>query len=213
MKAYFFIVLLFPLNGQTQSLDLSGLKKLLSLQKETHELVYPGMSRSLTTLTKIKSDSGTCEFKETAVQTVLKIEGSKLIIHSRENFTTNGSKTCAELDLENGEETILFYEERPTLELTFQGFESISSQIKSLSRVGDVVSMSLAESEEEIITKYDVSKPAFSFMTQSNTSSSVSTGKSAPDQDVNQLNLSDVVFCATEDSDECVSGNFSDILF
>ena len=132
MKVLLTLSLLVTTSAFAQSLDVNGFKNLLSQRQALLERVNQGMSKKLITVSKIPTELGPCEITETSVQTVLKIEGAKIIVHSKENYTPAATAACA--GFESQEVAVLFYDEKPSLALDLADLDASASQIKSISR-------------------------------------------------------------------------------
>jgi len=61
--------------------------------------------------------------------------------------------------------------------------------------------------------KYDLTKSSFKNIVSYQDKYSTATTSDIGDIDVNSFDLTKVLFCDSADSDECVEGDFSDILF
>lgn len=220
MKFLIVSSLLLSSTAFAQNIDLKTFKTLLTQRKVTLEKINQGMSKKLTTITKIPTELGPCELNETAVQTILKVEGDKIIVHSKENYVPAASAACA--GFESQEVSVVFYEDKPSLELDLADLDASASDIKTISKAGDIVTMTLnarIENEDgttktEIATvKYDLTKPTFKNLIYTQDSSRTITGTDMADIDVYSINLKKVLFCESADSDNCAEGDFSDILF
>lgn len=215
MKALILCSCLITSTGFAQILDLAGFKSLLIQRQVLLETVNEGMSKKLITNSTITNSLGRCDFTETSVQTVLKIEGSKVIIHSKETITAADTPACKDENIVSGEATILFYEEKPTLEAELADLDTSAHEIRSLSKSSEIITMTLelGESKEAFSIKYDLRKPSFKNMISTQGKNFSIITQDMADIDVQTLDLTNVVFCASSDSDDCVEGNFSDILF
>lgn len=220
MKALILSSLMFSSMSFAQNLDVKALKTLLTQRQATLERVNQGMSKKLTTLQKIPTEIGYCELRETAVQTVLKIEGDKIIVHSKENYVPAATPACA--GFEASEVSVLFYEDKPTLAADLADLDASAADIRSIVKAGETVSMSLStvvteqdgtSRTEALSVKYDLTKPSFKNLVFTQDSTSTTTGEDMADIDVYSINLKKVLFCDSNDSDSCVEGDFSDILF
>ncbi len=178
------------------------------------------MSKKLSTFTKIPTEIGFCEMRESAVQTVLKIEGDKIIVHSKENYAPAATPACA--GFEASEVSVLFYEDKPSLASDLADLDASTADIRSIAKAGEIVSMNLSSvvtdddgttRTEAVSVRYDLSKPSFKNLIFTQDSTSTTTGEDMADIDVFSINLKKVLFCDSNDSDSCVEGDFSDILF
>lgn len=220
MKALILSSLMFSSMSFAQNLDVKALKTLLTQRQMTLEKVNQGMSKKLATLTKIPTEIGFCELRETAIQTVLKIEGDKIIVHSKESYVPAATPACA--GFETSEVSVLFYEDKPSLASDLADLDASAADIRSIAKAGEIVSMNLStvvteedgtSRTESVSVKYDLTKPSFKNLIFTQDSTSTTTGEDMADIDVYSINLQKVLFCDSNDSDSCVEGDFSDILF
>jgi hypothetical protein len=220
MKALILSSLMFSSMSFAQDLDVKTFKNLLSQRQATLEKVNQGMSKKLIILTKIPTEIGFCELKETAVQTVLKIEGDKIIVHSKENYVPAATPSCA--GFEASEVSVLFYEDKPALASDLADLDASAADIRSIVKAGEIVSMNLSSvvteddgtsRNEAVSVKYDLTKPSFKNLIFTQDSTSSTTGEDMADIDVYSINLKKILFCDSNDSESCVEGDFSDILF
>lgn len=220
MKALILSSLMFSSMSFAQNLDVKTFKTLLLQRQATLEKVNQGMSKKLITLTKIPTEIGFCELRETAVQTVLKIEGDKIIVHSKENYFPAATPSCA--GFEASEVSVLFYEDKPALASDLADLDASAADIRSIVKAGEIVSMTLSSvvteddgtsRTEAVSVKYDLTKPSFKNLIFTQDSTSSTTGEDMADIDVYSINLKKVLFCDSNDSESCVEGDFSDILF
>ena len=206
-----------------QNLTKAQFSSLLQGKKASLEAVHAGMSKSMVTIASMTLDDGTkCDYKQTAIQTILGIEGEKMIIFSKEVFQPAAKAECQAAGLEPFSEDVLFYEAKPSLAQDLQDLNQ--SDVKSISKAGEIVTMTVGgtmtnadgtASAELLTVKYDLTKSSFRNMIFSQNSVFKTETIDSADVDVNSVNLTDVVFCASDDSDtqDCVRGDFSDILF
>jgi len=199
---------------------VNGFKNLLTQRQAVLEKINQGMSKKLTTITRYPTELGPCDMTETAIQTVLKIEGAKMIVHSKENYVPAPTPACA--GFENQEVSVLFYEDKPTLVNDLSDLSETASQIKSIQKIGDIIHLSLnapvtredgTATTELVTVKYDLTKPSFKNTIFMQTPDSITNGEDMADIDVYSINLKNVLFCESADSDRCSEGDFSDILF
>lgn len=196
------------------SITLNDFKNLLTKNQEVLEEVHQGMTKKLMTSSKVETEFGQCAFTETAVQTVLKIEASKIIIYSKELFTPAQSEACLEAGYEAYEEIALFYEDKPSLAAELADLDAAAADIRSLSMRGNIITMNLNYSEnEELTIQYDLTKSAFNNMVMTKSEALETKSEILADIDVHSLDLTNVLFCTGEDSQDCVEGNYSDLLF
>lgn len=206
-----------------QNLTKAQVAALLQSKKITLEAVNVGISKSTVTTSSVTLADGTkCDYRQTAVQSVLKIEGEKMIVVSKENFRPVANKLCSEAGIEAFEESILFYEAKPTLAQDLLDLNE--TDMKSASRAGEILSMTLSgiltnedgtTTSELMTVKYDLTKSSFKNLILTQTPTVKTETSDMADIDVNTVDLHDVVFCENNDGDkeDCVRGDFSDILF
>lgn len=211
MKVLLVFSLLVSTTSFAQSLDVNGLKSLMTQRKATLEKIHQGMTKKITTNSKIPTELGPCDMTETAIQTVLKIEGDKIIVHSKEKYVPAATAACA--GFESEEVGVLFYEDKPSLAIDLEDLDASASNIKSISKAGDIVTLNLSVESENVIVKYDFSKPSFKNTLLIQDSTSKVVGEDMADINVNSIDLTKVLFCDSADSDDCAEGDFSDILF
>lgn len=207
MKVLLISSLLISTTSFAQSLDVQGLKNFMIQKKEIIERINPGMSKKLTTFSRIPTELGPCELTEEAIQTVLKIEGEKIIVHSKEKYTPSATPACAGFN--SSEVAVVFFENTPSLASEIADLDASASKVSSVSRSGDLVTMKI----ETATFIYDFSKPAFRNLISVKDTTFSSSSVDVSDIDVNTINLQKVLFCESSDSDNCVEGDFSDILF
>jgi len=207
MKALLISSLLISSTSFAQALDVPALKKLMTQKKAVIEKINPGMSKKLSTTTRIPTELGPCELTEELVQTVLKIEGEKIIVHSKEKYTPAATPACA--GFESSEVGVVFFDDVPSLDKELEDLDASAKDITSISRAGDVVTMKIATST----LVYDFNKPAFKNLISIKDTAFSTTSTDISDIDVNSINLQKVLFCESVDSQNCIEGDFSDILF
>ena len=214
------IIALGTSSSFAQNLTKAQLSTILQSKKITLEAIHVGMSKSMMTNSTVTLDDGTkCDFRQTALQSILKIEGEKMVVVSKETFQPVALPACQAAGLEAFEETVLFYEAKPSLAQDLKDLDA--SDVKAISRTGEIVTMTVAgtiegSAQTELLTvKYDLSKSSFKNMLLSQSPSFKIETSEAADIDVNTVNLTDVVFCENNDGvkEDCVRGDFSDILF
>ncbi len=220
MKVLLTLSLLATTSAFAQSLDVNGFKSLLTQRQALLERVNPGMSKKLITVSKIPTELGPCEVSETSVQTVLKIEGQKIIVHSKESYVPAQTPACA--GFESQEVAVLFYDAKPSLAEDLADLDASASQIRTIVKAGDLITMTLqapVEREdgttvtENVTVKYDLTKPTFKNLIFTQDSTQTVNGQDMLDVDVNTIDLRKVLFCESAESDRCSEGDFSDILF
>lgn len=207
--------------ASAQAISVADLSNLLTARKVSLEAVNPGMSKRVVTNASYLTETGKiCSYTQTAVQSILKIEGDKLIILSDETFTPAASDACKEAQLEAFQEKVLSYEAKPSLAEDLADLQA--ANVSSITRAGEMITMvvnGVLSNEDgttttELVTlKYDLTKSSFKNLMSTQTKDYLTTTTDMPDIDVSAANLTDVVFCASDDENECVRGDFSDILF
>jgi hypothetical protein len=207
MKTLLATLFLFSSHSFAQNLDVKTFKDLLSQRKPVLEKIYQGMAKKLVTKTKFEVDGGFCESTEVAVQTVLKIEGSKVIVHSQESFVPGASSACAVVEPYNI--SVLFYQTAPSLSDDLSAIDDLASDITALSKAGDIVSMSLGTA----VFQYDLTQSSFKNLISVQDTDYSMVSSDLADINVNAIDLTRILFCESSDSDQCVEGDFSDILF
>lgn len=215
MKTLILFSCLITSTSFAQTLDLNDFKSLLLQRQVQLETINVGMSKKLITSSVITNALGACNLTETSIQTVLKMDGSKVIIHSKEIIAAAETPACKEENIESGEAIILFYEEKPTLAADLADLDASANEIRSLSISSEIITMNLelGETKDALSIKYDLRKPSFKNMISTHGKNFSIISQDLADIEVQTLDLTNVVFCASSDSDDCVEGNFSDILF
>jgi hypothetical protein len=212
MKVLLFVALFLSASTSfAQTINLASLKTLMTQKKSVLENVYPGMSKKMITSLKYETELGDCVVTESAVQTVLRLEGEKIIVYSKETYTPDVSPACAGFEPQTV--GVLFYEDKPSLSQEFADLDETASAIKSISRSGDIVTMLLSAEGDSVTVKYDFSKSFFKNTLLIQDKNSTMTGSDIADIDVNTIDLKNVLFCASADSDDCSLGDWSDVLF
>lgn len=207
MKGFLLATLFVSTGTFAQSLDVNSLKGLLAQRKALLEKVNQGMSKKVTTITKYPTELGPCEVTEISVQTVLKIEGDKMIVHSKESYSPATSSACAGFEAQTL--GVIFFEEKPSLDKDIADLDEIAAQVKSITKAGEIVTLMLPD----VTVKYDLSKPSFKNTIFLQDKTSTMNVTDSADIDVYSIDLKKVLFCASADSDECAEGDWSDILF
>lgn len=217
------IIALGTSSAFAQNLTKAQFSTLLQSKKASLEAVHAGMSKSAVTTAAVILEDGTkCDCRQTAQQSILRIDGEKMIILSKETFQPAVKAACQAAGLESFSEDVLFYEAKPTLAQDLQDLNE--SDVKTISKAGEIVTMTVSgtmtnedgtTASELLTVKYDLSKSSFKNMLLSQSPSFKIETTDAADIDVNAVNLTDVVFCENNDGDkeDCVRGDFSDILF
>jgi hypothetical protein len=212
MKALIISSVLLSTTAFAQSIDLNTFKSMLTQRKAVLETVYPGMTKKTVTVAKYPTETGFCDVTETAVQTILKIENSKIIIHSKESYSPARTSFCAGFEFQEG--SVLFYEDKPSLAQDLADLDASASQITSINVAGNIVTMSLAASSAEAVTvKYDLTKPTFKNLIYTKDSTQTVEGSDMADVSVESISLKNILFCESAESNDCSQGDWSDILF
>lgn len=224
MKLFLLGVLAFTSSTvSAQNFSKADFANLLSQRRSVLEKVHIGMSKKVSTTATFLTETGnSCSYTQTAVQTILSIEGEKLIVLSDESFVPATSYGCQEAQLEAFTEKILFYEPKPSLQADLTALQE--SKVTYIARSGEIVTMMIdgeilnqdgTTSTEAVTLQYDLTKPSFKNLISTQTRDYVTLVTDVPDVNVNGLDLRNVVFCASSDPNEqdCVQGDFSDILF
>lgn len=206
-----------------QAMTKAQLATLMQTKKAVLETVTVGMTKSMVTKSTVTAEDGTkCNYIQTAVQSVLKIEAEKMIVFSKESFQPAATPECAAAGLQAFQENVVFYESKPAVTQDIQDLNQ--SDVQSIVRAGDLITMTVNGSitnddgttaTELLTVKYDLSKSSFKNMILSQSPSFTIETSDVADIDVNTVDLRDVVFCENNDGDnsDCVRGDFSDILF
>jgi hypothetical protein len=194
-----------------QNIDLKSFKNLLTQRQMVLERINAGMSKQLKTISKIPTELGPCEVSETAIQTVLKIEGSKIIVHSHEKYVPAATASCA--GFESQTVSVLFYENLPSLAADLADLDASANEIRSISKAGEIVTMNLVAEGQAVTVKYDLSKPTFKNLIYTQDAHHTMNSFDMSDIDVNSIDLKNVYFCESPDSENCSQGDFSDILY
>lgn len=224
MQALLITALLLTSPVFAQSVNLATFKSLLTERGAKLEQIKAGMSKEMITTGTIATNAGACNYRETARQSILKIEGDKLIVLSRERFQPAATEACAKAGYKSVSENILFYQMKPTLLNFLADLDLSAAAIKNLARQGELVVMSMniegvdaqgQPQNEELVIKYDLSKSAFRNVIQQQGRDFTTTTQDTADIDPKSADLTNVLFCADNSGDttECVQGNFSDILY
>lgn len=216
--------MLMSATGFAQTLDVNGFKQLLTARKATLEKVSAGMSKKIVTSSKIEVDQGICNYRTTSIQSIVKVEAEKIIVHTKDLFQPQNSAACHAAGYKTFEESMLFTEKKPSLADDLSDLDISAPSISAISRAGEIVTLSLAINEtmddgsvysDNVTIKYDLTKPSFRNTISSQGNDYQTIGQDMPDIDLNTLDLKDILFCENNDGDnsECVQGDFSDLLF
>ena len=225
MKSFFFSSLLISTSAIAQSIDTSALKSLLTSRKASLERVNPGMTKKVITTSKLKLASGDCGYMLTSIQSVLKIETDKMIVFSKEKFSPQNSPACRAAGLNaSTEESILFYNDKPTLSKELAELDLASNEIKSIFKNNELITLNLitesvddsgASVSDNISITHDLTKPSFKKMVISQGMNFKTVTEDLADIDLKTVNLTKVLFCDDNDGDnsDCSEGDYSDILY
>lgn len=217
MKAFLLCSLLFSCSLFAQTLSLPSLKNLFTEKQSSLEAVHAGMSKKLVTASTVETETGECSYTQTSIQTVLKVEGTNLVVHAEESFSPEASEACKEAGFEAYQENLVFFEEKPTLTSELAEFDAAAQDIRTISRNGQLVSVVMKdyESEGDITLTYDLSQSGFRNMVSTTGPDFTIKGQNLSDKDVMTIDLTNVLFCESNDGDnsDCVEGDYSDILF
>lgn len=208
MKVLLLATLFISTGSFAQTMDLKALKAFMTQKQAVLETVYPGMSKRLTTVVKYETELGPCEVTETANQTVLSIEGERIIVYSNETYKPAATAACDGFETQTSK--VLFYEDKPALSRELSELDESASLIQSISRAGNIVTLAL---KDAVTIQYDFSKPIFKNTLLIQDTQSTMTGTDLPDVDVNTIDLTKVLFCESADSDYCIEGDWSDVLY
>lgn len=207
-------LLLSSTSGFAQNLDVGGLKKLLTTKKVILERVNAGMTKKMVTT----SSEGSCNYLQTSTQSVLKILDQKVIILSKEKFQPQNSEACRLAGYTtSSENSILYYEAKPSLDNDLSDLDVAAPSIKSITKAGEIITMNLVESttSENVTIKYDLTKPSFKNIISSQSLTYKTTIEDVADIDLLSVDLRNVEFCDNNDGvrSECTLGDYSDILY
>lgn len=194
-----------------QTMNIASLKTLMTQKKALLENIYPGMSKKLTTVLKYETELGACDVTETALQTVVRLEGDKIIVYSKETYNPAETPACAGFESQTAD--VLFYEDKPSLAQELADLDETASAIKTIVRSGDIVTLNLSSQGDLVTVKYGFSKPIFKNTLLIQDKDSTMTGSDLADVDIYSIDLRDVLFCDSADSDQCSQGDWSDVLY
>lgn len=204
-----------------QSLSLDGFMGVLAQKKADLEVLRPGMAKQLTTVSSFESEDGSiCNYVQTSTQTVLKIEGDKMIVLSDETFKPGPEAGC--VGSEEFTEKVLFFEDVPTL----VGLESDlrETQVQSIMVNGNIANLNVMATgtdeegnpaSENLKLLYNIGMPLFKIVSRIEGELYTTTMSDLPDANLMAVDLTNVLFCPSADAqdEECAEGNFSDILY
>jgi hypothetical protein len=224
MKAMLVGILALGTSGAfAQNLTKAQLASILQTKKATLEAVNAGMSKKMVTTSSVVLEDGTkCAYTQTALQSILKIDGDRMIILSQESFQPVVTEACTAGGVEAFSENVVFFEPKPAVAQDLEDLNA--SDVKSIAKAGDIVTMIVngtianddgSTSTEALTVKYDLTKSSFRNIILSQSSSEKTETSDVADIDLTKVDLRDVEFCDNNDADkeDCVRGDFSDILF
>ena len=197
-----------------ETIDSTIFKNLLTIKKESLERVNPGMTKKVVTMAKMNFETGDCAYRLTSTQSILKVEGEKMIVLAKEKFSPQNSPACRAAGYAaSTEESLLYFEQKPSLALDLAELETSANDIKEIIRLGDLITINLKT--DNISMKYDLTKPSFKNVILVQGSSYQTTAEDVADIDVKSVNLTKVLFCDNNDGDtsDCSEGDYSDILY
>lgn len=212
MKTLIIGSLLFSTASFAQNIDINALKSLMTARKATLEKVNAGMSKKSIATAK----EGECGYMITSLQSVLKIEGDKIIVLAKEKFSPQNSAPCRAAGYTaSTESSIVYFVPKPSLVGDFAALDEMSSSIKSIVRAGEAVTLTLATATDSVAMKYDLTKPSFKNLVLEQGLTYKTVTEDVADIDLKTVNLTNVLMCDDNDGDnsECVQGDFSDILY
>jgi hypothetical protein len=218
MKIFTLAFLFASSSTFAQAIELSDIESLMTSQQTVLENVSVGMTKNIVSTGTIDVNGADCKFTQTQLQSIMRIDGAKMIVFSQESFVPESSTACTAGEFKAYKENVLFNENKPTLSASVSALNALD--IVSIAQSGNLVSIlindKIGENKSEQVTlKYDLSKSTFrNELSTSGSNYEVTTSDSA-NIDVNAVDLSDVLFCASKESNknDCMRGNFSDILF
>ena len=224
MKTLIMMSLFLSFAALADAVNLSALKNLMTARQSQLETASVGMSKKVVTTSSIDVDGADCRFTQTALQSILRIEGDKLIVLSQESFVPESSDACSKSGYSAYTENILFYEAKPSLKADLAELDAGAADIQNVQISGSLVTLSIngqiqdengRDSTELVTVKYDMSKSSFRNLTSTQGAGYAIITTDQPDIDLNKVDLKNVLFCSSADSkkDECMQGDFSDILF
>lgn len=216
MKTLIFASLLMTSTAFAQSLDLAGLKSLMLSKKDALEVVTAGMSKRLTTLSYIELEDGKrCNFKQVVDQSVLKVQDDRMLVYSLQKFMPANTPDCLQNGYRPFAEKLLFYDVKPTIAMEIEELELAKTEITSITRSGNQVSIVVNDEEGSITSNYDINLPLFKNLVSMKSSYLTITGEHLPNVNPSSIDLTKVLFCDMEEGEasDCVEGDYSDFLF
>jgi hypothetical protein len=222
MKTLVTLALFISSTAFAQNMTAVGLKNLMTQRQATLEAVNSGMSKKLVHNAKLSVEGGECAYRLTTTQTILKIDGEKMLIFSREKFQPAATAICANAQVTSNEDLVLFYEAKPSLALDLADVDASIPSITSIIKAGEIITLNMnvdvpAEEEggvvtkESLVVKYDLTKSSFRNTILTQGSGFSTTGEDILDIDPRSVDLKKVLFCENNDGDnsDCVEGDFS----
>jgi hypothetical protein len=222
MKTLATLALFISSTAFAQNMTAVGLKNLMTQRQASLEAVNAGMSKKLVHNAKLSVEGGECAYRLTTTQTILKIDGEKMLIFSREKFQPAATAICANAQITSNEDLVLFYEAKPSLALDLADVDASIPTITSIVRAGEIITLNMnvdvpAEEEggvatkESLVVKYDLTKSSFRNTILTQGSDFSTTGEDVLDIDPRSVDLKKVLFCENNDGDnsDCVEGDFS----
>lgn len=216
MKILILASLFISTSTYAQSINLATLKTLFTQKKETLERVNVGMSKKVVTTAIDETDMGNCDYVRTSLHTVLKIEGEKMIVHAKDTFVPGQGEGCIAAGYEAFEESMIFYEDVPSLASDLKDLDEAASSIRSISKNGEIITLIMSGEENTTFTyKYDLRKSSFKNLVSTVAPGAMIEIVDVADVDINTIDLKQILFCENDDNEisNCVDGDFSDILF
>ena len=211
MRILLVLSLLVPSITFAQTMNFGELKNHLLRNKSSLEEVSQGMSAKFITTSSFQTENGNCQMTETVVQTVLKIEGDQMVVYSKEKYEPAATPACK--GFESDEARVLFYEEKPSVEKEIKALEENASTLTSILKSGDIFTLTFLTQEGRITLKMDISKSYFKNTLLLDGNGEKTIGEDHSDINVSSIDLSNVLFCESRDSDNCSEGDYSDILY
>ena len=209
----------------SQNMTAIGLKNLMTQRQAVLEAVHAGMSKKLVHTSKMAVDGGECAFRLTTTQTILKVDGEKMLIFSREKFQPAATAICAAAQVTSIEDLVIFFESKPSLAQDLADLDASISSIKSILKTGEIVALEMsvevsAEEEggvatkEDLTVKYDLSKSSFRNTILTKGADFSTVGEDIADVSPKTVDLKKVLFCENSDGDnsDCVEGDYSGLL-
>ncbi len=225
MKTLLLLSVFVTTSSFAQALDVKALKTLLTQKQTILEKVTVGMSKQTVTTAQVKVGTDVCKYTLTSTQTIVRLENNgKMIVFAQESFDPEASAACTEAHYEVAKENILFFENKPSLTKSLAEVDAVAADILSLAKKGEEVTMSInstvtnedgTTAKEKVEVIYDLSQSSFRNLKSTVGSDFKMLTTVQKDIDVNTLNLTDVLFCDSAESDKgnCTRGDFSDVLY